>query len=312
MDDDFDPRALFIELWSQLPDDFRPSQLDERLYINEAHSNRYGQVTLLARYILDADDSMVRLADEVISFVRNSIRSDPSLCEFPAPEIASALSVSTRKVEVALGLIRDIGWFWSGATNAPTGGGYTSIRIESESAVAEYLAYLGIEKQVEKYLNRMRSGRGLSVDRTSVSGGDEASAEGVWRDKAFILMQIDPNQSFTIDVRDTIVRVCEQYGVEAARADDLQHAETITDVVLEHIRRSEFVIADLTGERPNVYYEIGYAHAHGKRPMMFRRADTPIHFDLAGYNVPSYSSLRELEALLSTRLEHMLGGRTAV
>src|SRR6266481_3458144 len=70
---------------------------------------------------------------------------------------------------------------------------------------------------------------------------------------AFILMWMDKARDELDDVVAGIKDVCGNFGIAAVRADDVEHQEQITEVVLERIRSSEFLIADLSGERPNVY-----------------------------------------------------------
>lgn len=119
---------------------------------------------------------------------------------------------------------------------------------------------------------------------------------------AFIMMAIDSSNSELEDVRIGIKDVFQEFGIDAVTADEIQHEGVITERILSEIDTSEFLIADLTHERPNVYYEIGHAHARNKRVILVRKKGTKIHFDLVHRNCPEYSNTTELKKLLSKHL----------
>lgn len=140
----------------------------------------------------------------------------------------------------------------------------------------------------------------------SLGAGDSLTPAKYRPSTAFIIMSME---SELTDVADKIREVFGLFGIKAVRADDIEHEGVITKKILDEIQTSEFCFADLTGERPNVYYEIGYAHALGRPVIMYRKKGTRIHFDLAQYNCPEYSSLRELKDKLTIRLEQITNRR---
>jgi hypothetical protein len=118
----------------------------------------------------------------------------------------------------------------------------------------------------------------------------------------FIAMPMDPAEPALEDVHDAIKGVALELELTAERVDDPESNQRITDRILASLERAQFVVADLTLGRPNVYYEAGYAHAMGKIPIYIARAGTKIEFDLKDYPVIFFGNMRELRHGLRRRL----------
>lgn len=119
---------------------------------------------------------------------------------------------------------------------------------------------------------------------------------------AFVAMPMDAADPALPDVLDAVKEAARRCGVTAERVDDPDTNERITDRMLESIRRAEFVIADLTNSKPNVYYEAGYAHALGKIPIYIAREGTKLEFDLKDYPVIFFRNYKQLKDDLEKRL----------
>lgn len=98
----------------------------------------------------------------------------------------------------------------------------------------------------------------------------------------------------------------EKYALEPIRIDFLSHTGHITEKILEVIRNSHFVIADLTGEKQNCYYELGYAHALGKRAIILAKEGTKRHFDISTYKWNYWSDYKDLKIKLEAEIKALL------
>lgn len=63
------------------------------------------------------------------------------------------------------------------------------------------------------------------------------------------------------------------------------------------------MLAELSGERPNCYYEAGYAHAMGKELIFSIHSESKIHFDLSSYRFIRWKTEADFRKQLLERLE---------
>ena len=180
----------------------------------------------------------------------------------------------------------------------------TSLGLDGPSLYDEYLAYTDIDD----FLNRKFFVQPKEPHSPSnAAGGGTLHTEAIKHGTAFVIMAMDPERPELIDVLAAIREVSKSFGITAYRADEIEHSDRITDRILQEIRSCEYLIGDLTYERPNVYYEVGYAHAINKKPILYRRRDTKLHFDLSVHNVLEYKNISELRVHLHRRFEAILG-----
>ncbi|MBI5476897.1 MAG: hypothetical protein HY964_09205 [Ignavibacteriales bacterium] len=87
------------------------------------------------------------------------------------------------------------------------------------------------------------------------------------------------------------------------KIDLLEHNDPIDQKILVEIRRSRFVIADLTGNRGGVYFEAGYALSLGIPVIWLCEKGTKVHFDVGQYSRIEWENENDLYEKLKRRIE---------
>lgn len=78
-------------------------------------------------------------------------------------------------------------------------------------------------------------------------------------------------------------------GLTPRRADDLFRPSSIVQDIWELTKSANIILADLTGKNPNVFYELGLAHALAKPAVLIAETMDDIPFDLRGLRIIVYN-----------------------
>jgi nucleoside 2-deoxyribosyltransferase len=291
-----------IKLLDKIEKDFNPKTIDPKLLKFNCTP------TLLGIKYIYPDHDIFNKLDVIIKTIRDKIIKNYKIEEITSLEICNDLS----GVDTVENIHKAIHVFcntlnmhqgWSGNSNV-----VIHIYINNNKLKEEYIDYIDLENEIVKQINQIQQeSKNNCTNDLNGTSDLKSTNNAVIKNSAFIIMAMTKGDSFLVDVHDTIKEVCDMFSIKAVRADDIEHQEKITDVIINQIDKSEFIIADLTHERPNVYYEIGYSHAIGKHPILIRKEKTSLHFDLAGYNVPEYDNMKTLKELLIKRFEAITG-----
>jgi hypothetical protein len=153
---------------------------------------------------------------------------------------------------------------------------------------------------------RVRDSEGaVRQARRKIEVEDQTLMESAERPKRlFVIMPFlkDFQDVYILGIREVAVKL----GMVAERADDIEHNEGVLGVITERIRDCDAVVAEVTGQNPNVFYEVGYSHATGKPTILLSRRGQEIPFDLRGMNHIIYETIVELREKLEKRLRATL------
>ncbi len=80
----------------------------------------------------------------------------------------------------------------------------------------------------------------------------------------------------------------ESAGLQPHRADDLYLPSAIVQDIWTYVKSARVMLADLTGKNPNVFYELGLAHAVDKPVVLLAQSMEDVPFDLRALRVITY------------------------
>lgn len=133
--------------------------------------------------------------------------------------------------------------------------------------------------------------------------------------RIFVIMPF--SEPFDTLYREVIRPVAEALNFEIVRVDELVGPGIIIDDIQRQISQSNAVVAEISSRNPNVFYELGYAHALEKPAVLLarREASGEVPFDIRGYRAIFYDDTiggkKAVERSLRRHLEAVLGNASA-
>lgn len=121
-----------------------------------------------------------------------------------------------------------------------------------------------------------------------------------------LVFVLTPFVSTEDDTWQVIKTTCEELGLQAIRGDESFVETDLLRHILTQMSKARLVIANINGRNPNVFYELGIAHALDKPTLVVSNADGQIPFDLANRRLVVYRHKADLQISLRMAISQAL------
>ncbi|WP_232426387.1 nucleoside 2-deoxyribosyltransferase [Leptospira sp. P2653] len=120
--------------------------------------------------------------------------------------------------------------------------------------------------------------------------------------QVFVAMWFDPKMNAAFE---EIQKACSEYDFIGFKISNKEHNKEISGEILYEIKRSHFLIADVTGQRNGVYFEAGYTMGLGIPVIWSCKVDEieKVHFDTRQYNHIVWEDEKDLFEKLKNRIK---------
>ncbi len=102
-------------------------------------------------------------------------------------------------------------------------------------------------------------------------------------EKKYVLVCMPFSDEFNDIYQLGIKAAVTELGFQCERADEIQYSGGIIDKIYDLIKSAHLIVADMTTKNPNVFYEVGYAHAIGKEVILLTQKVEDIPVDLRNF-----------------------------
>lgn len=100
-----------------------------------------------------------------------------------------------------------------------------------------------------------------------------------------------------------IKAACTEAGAYCERLDEQVFDEGMLDQIYIQIAKADMIVADMSNQNANVFYEVGYAHALDKRVILITNSASDIPFDLKHrFHIVYEKSIANLKTKLRDRI----------
>lgn len=138
---------------------------------------------------------------------------------------------------------------------------------------------------------------------TIIEAAERRPVPASFPDLVFVLMPFkeELDDLYFYGIRGSAERV----GLRCKRADELIHDVAIMREVIDHIQRARVIVAEVSDQNPNVFYEVGWAHALERPTILVAREGASLPFDIAHINIVFYKNIKDLDDKLSERFRNL-------